>query len=289
VSVRQRRRPRLSRSDARAVVGGLIDAFQEKRLLTHASEIAFQVVTTLVPLVLLAIALAGALGFADVWRSDLAPRVQANLSPAAFSVVDTTVEQVLSARRVLWITLGAVLTAWEVSGAVRATMGTLNHIYEAKEDRPWVRRYVVSLVLSVAVLVCILGAVFSVAILGRIVSVGGASGILFLVGRWAAAVALLALAVALLLKWGPAAPRPLRWVSAGTALVIVSWIVSSLAFGFYATRVANYTSLFGNLAFVFILLNYVNISSVAFVLGVELDELLEEEVSGGRPAGTRGS
>ncbi len=195
----------------------------------------------------------------------------------------------LRREHLLWLTLGAALTGWEVSGAVRAIMGTLNDVFESPEDRPFRRRYLVSFGLSIAVLLCILGAVLSVMVVGRVLSPGGVLDVLLLVGRWIAAVGLLSAAVALLLRFGPAHPPPLRWVSAGTTLVIAIWIGSSLLFGFYVSKVADYGSLFGNLALVFILFLYVNISSTAFVLGVQLDETLEEEVRNGRRVGRRRS
>jgi len=44
--------------------------------------------------------------------------------------------------------------------------------------------------------------------------------------------------------------RPVRWVTFGGVLVIFAWIVSSLGYGFYISQLADYASVFGNLAVV---------------------------------------
>jgi membrane protein len=75
-------------------------------------------------------------------------------------------------------------------------------------------------------------------------------------------------------------------VSAGSVVITALWIGASLAFGWYATSVASYGSLFGSLASVF-LLAYVYVSSVAFALGVQLDKVLEVEVRGPGSSGKR--
>jgi membrane protein len=145
----------------------------------------------------------------------------------------------------------------------------------------------VSGALAIALLVCMLGAVLSVMLVGRVVDASGVLGVLLGLGRWVVAVLLLAVALTLLLRFCPTQPRPIRWVSAGSVVITAFWIGASLAFGWYATSVASYGSLFGSLASVFILLAYVYVSSLAFVLGVQLDKVLEVEVRGRGSSGKR--
>ena len=69
-----------------------------------------------------------------------------------------------------WLTAGVVFTLWQTSGVARAIMGVLSRVYGDGEDRPFVRRYLISFALGVAVAVCVLGALsvvrFGDAILG---------------------------------------------------------------------------------------------------------------------------
>ena len=60
----------------------------------------------------------------------------------------------------------------------------------------------------------------------------------------------------LLLRFAPAHPGPHRWISFGSALCVIAWVGTSLVFGLYVTQVADYNSIFGSLATVFVLLSY---------------------------------
>ena len=61
------------------------------------------------------------------------------------------------------------------------------------------------------------------------------------------------------------------WVSLGTGLVLVSWVLTSIAFGVYVQYVASYTSVFGHLASIFVLLLYLWLSANSFLVGIQVD------------------
>jgi membrane protein len=90
------------------------------------------------------------------------------------------------------------------------------------------------------------------------------------------AAAVLAVGVGLVVRFGPATRQPVPWVSFGTGLVLVSWVLTSIGFGLYATYVASYTSVFGHLASVFVLLLYLWLSANSFLVGIQLDACVRE-------------
>src|SRR5919205_2820784 len=113
----------------------LRDAFERNDLLTYASAISFKLFFALIPLALFGLGLLGGSGFEGVWASHLAPQLREAVSPPAFRVIDDTVREVLSQRQLFWVTAGAALAIWEMSGAVRAVMGVLDRIYDASRQR----------------------------------------------------------------------------------------------------------------------------------------------------------
>jgi membrane protein len=70
---------------------------------------------------------------------------------------------------------------------------------------------------------------------------------------------------------GSATRQTLPWVTVGTGLVMAAWVGMSILFAIYVTYVANYGSVFGNLATFFVLLTHIYASSVAFLAGVQTD------------------
>jgi membrane protein len=274
-------------SDARAMslrgaARAILTGFKENDLLTYASAISFQVFFALVPLTLLAFGLLGTLGLSDWWSTDAAHTVRDNVSPNVFRVIDDTVHKILAQRQLFWVTLGAGIAVWEVSGAMRATMQVLNRVYGVEEKRSFRRKLWESMVLSTAV-------TFMLLLAAAVVKVGpGAAraafgegalvSVLSFLASWGAAVALLFLVVAIVVRYAPDTRRPVRWVTFGGVLVIAGWIAMSLLYGFYITSLADYASVFGSLAVLMVTLSYIYLSAIVFLSGVQLDSLIRHQV-----------
>jgi membrane protein len=103
--------------------------------------------------------------------------------------------------------------------------------------------------------------------------------------RWLLAAGALLVAVALLVRHAPATPQPIRWVGFGSLVTVGGWVVFSIGFGLYLTKLASYGSIFGNFASVFVLMNYLYLSAVVFLAGLVVDARVREEVRGGRSKG----
>jgi uncharacterized BrkB/YihY/UPF0761 family membrane protein len=61
-----------------------------------------------------------------------------------------------------------------------------------------------------------------------------------------------------------------------TVVVVVAWLGMSTGFALYLREVADYGSVFGNLATLIITLEYVYLSAIVFVGGLALDGIAEE-------------
>jgi membrane protein len=266
----------------RAAVREILAGFKQNDLLTYASAISFQVFFALVPLALLALGLVGTFGATEVWTRDISPAVRENVSAPVYHVIDDTVRSVLAKRQLFWVTLGAALAVWEVSGAMRATMQVLNRVYGVEEGRSFRRKLGESIVLSTAVTFMLLLAA-TVVKAGPAAATGlfgktGAVSVLAFLASWGAAVALMFLVVTVVVRFAPDTRRPVRWVSFGGLLVIFAWIVMSSVYGFYISSLADYASIFGNLAVVMVTMSYIYLSAIVFLTGVQLDSLIRHQV-----------
>ncbi|HYM63067.1 MAG TPA: YihY/virulence factor BrkB family protein [Gaiellaceae bacterium] len=274
---------RKGRSEGRAHGGMRVLARRigKHQILTYASAIAFQLLIALVALVLFGLALLGTLGRETVWTEQLAPFVQERFTGVTYLAIDSTVERIFSHDTLFLLGFALALAVWEVSGAVRAAMGGLNKIYESEEVRPVWLRFAISLGLAVSTTVCIVGA-------GLLATIGrhthSVPGPVAVGGSWIFAIVLLGSATWLLLRFAPAAPSSSRWVSTGSLLVIVAWVLASIGFRYYVTSVASYRSAIGNLAAVLTLTSYLYVSAIIFLTGAELDELARQEADDGEPS-----
>jgi len=262
------------RSRLRKLVRELVVASREHHLWTYASAIAFRALVALVPLALLGLGILSATHLESVWTDSVAPAIQGHVTPPVFRAIDYSVDRIFSSSAAPLIAFAAALLLWDMTWAIQMTMEALSQMHEIDEPRPWWRRYLVAVALATSVIVCLVGAVL-------VVSVGprpnGALHVLLGLGRWPIAVVLVSLAVGLIVRYGPAEHPEARWASAGSLLVVGSWIVAAIAFRWWISSVANFRTAIGSLTVFLVLSAFVFVSSAIFLVGVELDELLRRK------------
>lgn len=250
------------------------DGFNRHELLTRASAIAFQALFALIPFLLFALALGGLVSLDTTWSHDIAPDLRHNVSPAVFTVLDDTVRNVAGHKRLFWVTAGLALTVWELSGAVRGIMDSLDSIYESPRRRTFAERLWTSAWLGTAIGACLLASIVVVRFGPLVVNgTGPVLGVLLAVVRYVIAAALLVLGVGLLLHHAPTVRQPLGWISLGSGAIVVAWLVTWSVYAFYLTDIASYGSIFGAFALVIVLLTFLYMSSIVLLGGALVDAL----------------
>jgi membrane protein len=263
--------------EARKLAPDAIEAFRRHGLTNFAAAIAFYVVLALVPFLLFLLALLGFLDLDEVWRDDVGPEVRDSLSQAAFNLLDDTATRVLTAKQGWWLTGGFVLALWEISAATRVTMTALDRIYGFRRRRSFFELFPRSVALGLTIGAAVVAAVAVVRFLPLLVGdLPGVLSVLFFVFRWLIAAALLGVAVGVFVRFGTATRQPIPWVSFGTSLVMVAWVLMSILYGVYVTYIASYESVFGHLASLIVLLIYVYGSSLVFLAGAQVDACVRE-------------
>jgi membrane protein len=251
--------------------------FNEHDLLSYASSIAFQVLYAVVPLIMLGLGALGLLGEEGVYVHHVAPVLRRDMSADVFKVVDRTALRMMTSERYYWTTAGLLVTIWGISGSIRAMFVPLNRIYRAEETRTFPNRMATSFLVAVIVIVCVYGAL-ALSLGGRLLHPHEVVvAAVVLVGRWALTVGLILLAIAAIVRLAPARRLDFEWVSIGAVLAAASWIGATALFSAYVS-VVSYTSLYGVLAVIVVLLAYLYYSAVSLLFGIVVDSLLRDQV-----------
>jgi len=88
-------------------------------------------------------------------------------------------------------------------------------------------------------------------------------------------------AIALLYRFGPSRPTPLRpRVKTGAGLATVLWLIASELLTLYVSRMASFGATYGSLATVIGVMLWFYLSAYAVLLGAELNARLEETDAG---------
>ena len=259
----------------RGFVSALAGDLAEGELLTYASAMAFRVLFASIPFALFAFALIGFLNLTPAWTVDIAPSLRPNLPDPAFLLLDGTVRQALATRQGFWLTLGLLLAVWQMSSTVRVTADALDRIYGIDDERTMRRWLGTSIAVAAAAGVCLLVAAVAIYLGSHIVEwLLGPTILASIAGfvlSWAVALLTMLLAVGLVLRYAPGERVKWRWVGTGALATVATWGLATAAFGAYVGWLIDAPSLFGGLAFPFVLLLYLNFAALAFLVGVWLE------------------
>jgi membrane protein len=195
-------------------------------------------------------------------------------------------------------TFGAIisilLALWGVSGAFRSVMEAMNVMYEVEEDRPFWKVYGLSIFMSLAVIVLLVGAlvlvIFGESIGVRVadlVGLGAVFATLWSIVQWPVVALVVLFAFALIYYFAPAAKQRFRWISPGSILAFVFWLIFSLLFSLYASIAGSYNETYGSLAGVIILMLYVYYSALIMLIGAEINQVIEWHIPGGKNEGEK--
>jgi membrane protein len=217
------------------------------------------------------------------------------LSDQVIGIVHTS-----EGKKGIGVVIALAIALYGASNGAGAIITALNIAYEEREKRPLWKYYVVALVITVGVIFTALVALAAAAIVATLGEfLPRASAATILLGKAAAYVAMTlagAAIAATLYRFAPCRARAQWvWITPGSIFTALVWLLLTLAFGFYVSKVANYAATYGSLAAVAGLLTWMYLSAYAFVFGAELNREVEHQTAKdsttgkSRPMGARGA
>lgn len=177
------------------------------------------------------------------------------------------------------LVISVAIALWSASGYVAAFMRAANNVYDIGEGRPLWKKLPVRLgVTAVLVILLTVTAVGVVATgdlatrVGQLLGLGPFAVLVWDIVKWPVLIVLASAMIALLYWAAPNVRQPnFRWITPGSVLAVLLWIVASALFGVYVANFADYNKTYGSLAGFVIFLVWLWISNMAFLLGIEFN------------------
>jgi membrane protein len=277
-----------------AVLKGTVKEFKKDELTDRAAALTYYGILALFPALLALISLLGVVGQSA--SRQVLDNIQ-NLAPgAARDVLSNAVRQMQGNAGIgsVMAIVGLLLAVWSASGYVAAFIRTANAVYDVPEGRPvW---KVLPVRVGVTVVLMVLAVVSAVIVVftgGLARQVGAALGVgdtmltVWSIAKWPVLVVLVTIMIAILYWATPnARVRGFRWVTPGSFLALVIWMIASAGFAVYVANFGSYNKTYGTFAGVIIFLVWLWITNLAILLGLECDAELARQraVAGGHPA-----
>jgi len=253
----------------------------------RAAGLAYRFLFALFPFAIFVAALAayvaGWLGLGDP-TNDIMRSVGDNLPPDIAAQITPQLQAVLGQTRPGLLTIGALGALWAAAGGIGALQTSLNAAYDVPETRNFFAKTGVAIGLTLLATAGIL--VGFVTIVGgslltqqavRLLGVPANTWDTIALLRWPLMLLVVALAVAVLLRFAPNVAVPFQWPLVGGFLFAIGWVVVTALFALYVANFANYSNTYGALGGVVVLMLWFYLTAVMLLLAAEVTSVLVKD------------
>ncbi len=266
--------------------------YLENDMLTYAAALAFQALFSIFPFMIVLIALLGMLDMMHFF--DWIRNQTALLLPGeAMAQVERVIDEVQQPRGGL-ISIGLIVALWVASGAMRVTINALNVVYKVKDGRPFWKLYPLSILYTLCIAAMLIGAAVLMVLGPQVmtwmadqIGIGPVVVTLWTWFRLPIALALFMASVAFVYYVAPNVEQKIRFITPGSVLSVIVWIITSLGFGLYINNFADYSAVYGSIGAVIVLMMYFYISAAVLLFGAELNAVIEDYAPSGKNIGDK--
>jgi membrane protein len=266
-------------------------SFLAHQMTDRAATLTYYAMMSLFPALLVGVTLLGLVGQQGLVTDATNYLLDHGVDPSTANVVRRVLQNLVNTSGgALGVTLvvSVALGLNGASGAFGASGRALNVVYGAEESRGMVRRKLIDVAATLAVIVLFAVVLAAVFLGGQIahdlfgkIGLGSTAASIWSYARWP--VALVAATVAYGVVYGMAPdiePRKVRWLTPGAVVGVVLWIALSLGFSIYVRNFSSYGAAYGAFGAAIVLLLWLYLSANAFLFGAELNAELERSVEG---------
>jgi len=266
------------RGEVKALASSVPKRLQEHNLTLVAAGVAFYAFLAFVPALIAFVSIYGLVADPSTVQQQihdsaaaLPPEVQRFLVFQLTSIIKADHAGVS-----LTLLIAIVIALWSASGGMVALITGLRVAHDCGAPKKFVAKRAQGLVLTFGAVVFLSAVVFLIAVVPPMLAdagLGSGGRIVFDVLRWPLLGFVMAVGVGLLYRL--AVPeKPAGWfgfLTPGTLVAILGWLVVSAGFGVYTANFARYSKTYGTLASIVVVLLWLWLSSLLVLIGAEVD------------------
>lgn len=258
----------------------LIQHIQKTDIAGLAAQLAYFFLLSLFPLLIFIVTL---LPYLNIDEAQVF-RLLENIAPQeVYILISDTLSEVLTNRNGGLLSIGFIGTIWSASNGVNAIVKSLNLSYRLEETRPFIIVRLLSIVFTLLMIMLFVVAlvlpVFGQQIGTILFSYFGFEESFVTLWnnlRWTIS-PLIMFIVLIALYWiVPNTKLFLRSVLPGAAFAAIGWLLVSLGFSFYVSNFSNYSSTYGSIGGIIVLMLWLYISGNILLVGGQINAVMQE-------------
>ncbi len=260
------------------------DAVDKHETIDRAAIVAFYAFLALVPF--LGLVLTVTVGYSDgVVARQILSLSQQFLPAAAAEIVRDEVIDIRESPRVGIISMSFLILLWSASSASVAVMESTNAAYGVRDGRPWWRRRLMAIVLTVVESFLLVSASFLIAAWPWLLSRFGldsTAAVIATAVQWVVVIVALLASFAIAYYFGTHVDQKWEWITPGSTIGVLVVIAVNLGFRVYLLYGADFGATYGALAGVVLLLLWLYLAALALLVGAEINCVIARHSLAGR-------
>jgi membrane protein len=201
----------------------------------------------------------------------------------ASSLVTKTIQEITTHASGLKLAISLLVALWTASGGMSALGTSLNAAYDVREGRPWWKRQLTFLLLTIAVALLVITALVIILFGGKLAQFAGthlhlssAFTTTWMIIQWPIALFFVIFCFALIYYFAPDIKHAKwYWITPGSVIGVTLWIIASVGFKLYLSYFNSYAKTYGSLAGVIVLMLWFYITGLALLIGGEINAEIE--------------
>lgn len=256
----------------------IFTGFGRGGLVTRASSIAFNMLMAIMPASIFLFTLIPFIP-GENFQSDLIRIFESFLPENVYGVLETTIVDVITNRSGTLLIVMFFATVVFSTNGIHALMHAFNVSSHEFTSRTWVqqRKIAIIMLLIVILLFTISGTliVLSKSVVKRLIELDilrmSVIFYIIMVTKWLLIVGTLFFAISTLYYLVPAKKKEFRYMSPGSILATILFIITSMGFSAYVNHFGQYNKLYGSIGTVIVGLLWLYMNSIALLVGFELN------------------
>ncbi|GIN57927.1 putative ribonuclease-like protein YfkH [Lederbergia ruris] len=259
----------------------LITKIMDNDVTGMAAQLAYFFLLSLFPLLIFITTL---LPYTPLNQDDLFNIIKGFAPEETFNMVRKTLDEVMVNRSGGLLSIGIIGTIWSASNGMNGLMRSLNRAYNVEEGRPFILARGLAIILTIAMIFVFLLALL-VPVFGKQLGmfmfsyVGYSSEFLQIWGliRWTLTPIILFIVFFIIYLLAPSTKVRFKTAAPGALFASLGWIIVSFGFSYYVSEFGNYTSTYGSLGAIIVLMLWFYLSAIIIMVGGELNSLIGEK------------
>jgi len=278
----------------KAFLRRLYEEYENDAVSDAAAALAYYFVFALFPFLFFLATLTAFIPYVRQSVDTMLTRAHAILPGPAVAVIEPHLRGLVERPRPHLLTLGLLATIYSASRGVDAVRKALNLAYDVKESRKWWRTELVAFGMTIGGSLLVLVAVAAVTAggslgfwLARHAGIAHEYVIAWSWLRWPVTALVIMLCAALGYYLLPDVRQKFRFITPGSVLGTLAWLVATWGFSQYVAHFGSYNVTYGSIGGVIVLLTWLYISGFIFLMGGEMNAIIEHASPEGKDAGAR--